>query len=289
MKSPRTSQLAFGFEPPEEVAPRVTLAAPPPPPGKPSGPRVTSAGARATSSAREASARSVEHLAGELRLLVGAPIALHVHDNRSTMVSFRRDDGAMQLRVHHMFLAAGPDVVRALAEYARARSVRAGKVLDQFVRQNRGHIKPVDVERARQRPLQATGEVHELQELFDHLNARYFGEAIAARIGWGRGSSAGRRRSIRMGAYFHDTRTILIHPALDRAEVPRYFVGLVVYHEMLHQAVPQRRDETGRRCIHSAEFRAREELHVDYERAREWERHNLAILLQPARATKPRT
>ena len=70
-----------------------------------------------------------------------------------------------------------------------------------------------------------------------------------------------------MGAYYHETRTILIHPALDRAEVPRYFVELVVFHEMLHQAVPQERSETGRRNIHSDEFRRREALFRDFERA----------------------
>jgi hypothetical protein len=223
-------------------------------------------------------------LASELRVLTGSPVRLHVHDNRSTMVSFRREDEQLQLRVHHMFLKAGPDVVRALADYARARSVRAGRVLDRFVRQNREHIKPIDAEEARSKPLRTQGEVYDLSEVYDSLNRRYFGGTVDARIGWGRGSTNRRRRSIRMGAYYHDTATILIHPALDRAEVPRYFLELVVYHEMLHQAVPQQRTSSGRRCIHSDEFREREALFEDYERARLWERRNLQILLRPARA-----
>jgi hypothetical protein len=223
-------------------------------------------------------------LQSQVRLLVGAPVELRVHDNRSTMISFRRYDDRLHLRVHHMFLEAGPEVVRALAEYARVRSAKAGRVLDQFVRQHRENIRPVEPERAQSRPLNTRGAVHDLQAMFDTLNARYFGNAIQARIGWGRGtSSERRRRSIRMGAYYHETQTILIHPALDRTDVPQYFVSLVVYHEMLHQAVPQQKMDTGRRTVHSREFRAREKLFHDFDRARLWERHNLSILLRPSR------
>ncbi len=224
-----------------------------------------------------------EQMASELRVLVGAPVKLHVHDNRSTMVSFRRDTKTLHMRVHHMFLGAGPEVVHALADYAKARSLRAGRVLDQYVRQNRGHIKPVDLEEARQRPMRTTGEVYDLAEIYGRLNERYFDGTVDARIGWGRGSTGRRRHSIRMGAYYHDTATILIHPALDRPEVPRYFVELVVYHEMLHQAVPQQRGDDGRRCIHSEEFREREREFIDFDRARNWERRNLSVLLRPKR------
>ena len=79
------------------------------------------------------------------------------------------------MRIHHRFLAAGPDVVKALAEYAKVRSARAGKMLDSYVRQNRGRIKPVDVEQAKARPLRTRGESHDLARIYDDLNARYFG------------------------------------------------------------------------------------------------------------------
>jgi hypothetical protein len=225
----------------------------------------------------------VLRLSRELRGLIGGPVRVEMHDNRSTMISFRRQPGFLQLRVHHMFLHAGPEVVRALAEYARARSPRAGQVLDGFVRQHREHIRPPDREQAQHRPLQARGAVHDLQAFYDTLNRRYFDGAIQARIGWGRGTTSRRRRSIRMGAYYHETQTILIHPALDRVEVPGYFLALVVYHEMLHQAIPQKRMDTGRRSIHSPEFRRRERLFQEYERARTWEKRNLPILLRAPR------
>lgn len=228
----------------------------------------------------EAPSDEAELLARRLVEMVRTPLHLLVHDNRSTMVSFRREDDALHLRVHRMFLNAGPEVVQALAQYARQRCPEAGRRLDLYVKENRACIRALDVEEIRSRPLTTRGEVHDLAAIYDELNARYFGGSVDARIGWGRGSS-GRRRSIRMGAYYHDTRTILLHPALDQAAVPRYFVELVVYHEMLHQAVPQRRTASGRRCIHSPEFRARERMFHDYERARRWEKNNLGLLLRP--------
>lgn len=227
-------------------------------------------------------------LADDLQSLVELPLRLQIHDNRSTMVSFRREPGVLHLRVHHMFLRAERPVLKALAEYASSRGQAAGSVLDRYVRSNRERIRPMDVERLRSRPLETRGEVHDLAAIYDALNARYFGGGVDARIGWGRGATDRRRRSIRMGAYYHDTRTILIHPALDRVEVPRYFVELVVYHEMLHQAVPQHRTASGRRCVHSPEFRAREQLFHDYDRARDWEDRNLGLLLRP-RSTRSRS
>ena len=272
-------QLTFLFGTPSRQGERVAR------PDEPS--RRVSRVATAGVSAPAPHADAAHRLASELRLLVAGPLTLRIHDNRSTMVSFRREADELHLRIHHMFLTAGPEVVRALAEYAKQRSPRAGKVLDGFVRQHRSAIKPVDAEK-RHRDLQAQGSVYDLQAMYDRLNARYFGDGVNARIGWGRGTTEKRRRSIRMGAYFHETATILMHPALDRAEVPRYFVELVVYHEMLHQAVPHEKTAGGRRCIHSPEFRRREKLFEQYELARTWERHNLSVLLRPAKPTRGR-
>jgi len=53
--------------------------------------------------------------------------------------------------------------------------------------------------------------------------------------------------------------------------VPRYFIEFVVYHEMLHADMGTEEHE-GRRSIHSREFRKRERLFEDYERAMAWER-----------------
>jgi len=220
--------------------------------------------------------RLADVLAGEL----GEPVRLTVHDNRSIMVSWRRSRGLFHLRVHHMFLDAPREVVEALAVFGRPGSRQrgaAGQRIDAYVRRHRARIgegKPARLE--------PRGRHHDLASLFDEENERHFGRSIRARIGWGALRAGARRRSIKTGVYLHDQRVIRIHPALDRAEVPAYYVRAVVFHEMLHQAVPVL-ERRGRRVVHSAEFRRREKAHPDFARARAWEAAHLHLLLDGRR------
>jgi len=86
---------------------------------------------------------------------------------------------------------------------------------------------------------------------------------------------------------------IRIHPVLDRAWVPRYFVAYVVYHEMLHHMIPSARGnarqassniasakgQIARRVLHPPEFLERERQFRGYDRALDWERRHINRLL----------
>ena len=87
-----------------------------------------------------------------------------------------------------------------------------------------------------------------------------------------------RRKSIRLGVYDHQTREIRVHPALDRPEVPAFFVEFIVFHEMLHQLFPSS-NGPGRRVHHPRAFRDCERAFPLYEAAITWERENLRALL----------
>lgn len=228
---------------------------------------------------REARVAAARRVADAISDVLGERVRLTVHDNRSTMVSFRRAAGTLHYRVHHMFLEAPGEVVRALAAFAgparggAARRREAGGHIDAFVRSRRDRIGAPRVGR-----LQPLGRVHDLQVIFDRLNTREFGGAIAARIGWGAVRPGRRRRTVKTGVYLQDARVIRIHPTLDRPEVPEFYVAAVVFHEMLHQAVPVH-EVRGRRVVHGREFKARERAYRDHERARAWERGHLSLLL----------
>ncbi|BDG03706.1 hypothetical protein [Anaeromyxobacter oryzae] len=229
---------------------------------------------------REARVAAAHRLADELSVHLSERVRLTVHDNRSTMVSFRRAPGEIHYRVHHMFLEAPGDVVTALAAFAgpgrggaAARRRAAGSRIDAFVRQHRERIAVPRADR-----LQPRGRTHDLQAIYDRLNAEHFGGAIEARIGWGPVRSGRRRRTVKTGVYVQDARIIRIHPTLDRPEVPEFYVATVVFHEMLHQAVPAR-EVDGRRIVHGADFRRRERAYPDYGRAKAWEERNLGLLL----------
>lgn len=216
-------------------------------------------------------------LADRVSAILDEHVRLTVTDNTSTMVSFRRSRSVVSLRVHHMFLEAPDDVVRALAAYAAGSRPRAGAVIDGFVRRNEERVRRARAER-QVRGLVSGGNHHDLLAMYRELNATCFGGAIDARIGWGREPPARRRHSIKMGTYFHDARVIRVHPALDRPDVPDFFVRFIVFHEMLHQAVPPVA-AGDRRLSHPPEFRRRERAYPEYARAIAWERRNLGLLL----------
>ncbi len=228
---------------------------------------------------RESRVAAAHRLADDLSALLCERVRLTVHDNRSTMVSYRRGGGEVHYRVHHMFLGAPEDVISALASFAgnrrgvAARRREAGARIDTFVRVHREHIAA-----PRHMPLQPRGRAHDLKLILDRLNAVHFGGAIDARIGWGPVRLGRRRRTVKTGVYVQDARIIRIHPTLDRKEVPEFYVAAVVFHEMLHQVVPAI-EVNGRRIVHGREFRKREREYPDHARAKAWEEENLSLLL----------
>ncbi len=219
-----------------------------------------------------------QQLAEQLEECINEAVEVEFTDNAWTMVSYKRIAGRLHYRLHHMFAAAPADVVRAIAGFCgRARKLH-GKTIDAFIRTHRQLIRTAPAPDAN--ALQTRGDVHDLAEIYTHLNGLHFEGKIDARIGWGRRAPDRRRRSIKMGVYMHDQRLIRIHPALDDVRVPRMFVELVTFHEMLHQAIPPKSAEDGRRCVHGREFREAERKFPAYEQARAWEKSHLHILLR---------
>lgn len=218
-----------------------------------------------------------EALAQSLSRNLGMSVRLSVTDNRSTMVSFRRAPSSLRLRLHHMFLDAPPAVFQAIADYAGRGQLFAGQVLDDYIRGQQPRIRRERV--GHEADLEPLGRCFDLRPLFDSVNAQYFKNEITAAIGWGRMPGKRRRKSIRLGVYDHQTREIRIHPALDRPDVPRFFVEFICFHEMLHQLFPSSGTD-GRRVHHPRAFREQEKVFAHYPAALRWERENLRLLLQ---------
>src|SRR3954468_3747879 len=145
-------------------------------------------------------------LATRLSSLLREPVEVELTDNAWTMVSYRRVQGRLQFRLHHMFPRAQEPVVRALAGFTGKNRRAHGRAIDDYVRENRDLIRAA-APRV-QAPLASRGRVHDLLDIYAGVNAREFDDRVDARIGWGRRSPAGRRRSIKMGVYFHDQKVI---------------------------------------------------------------------------------
>ena len=212
--------------------------------------------------------------------LARAHLQVTLTDNRYTMISVRRiaKQRRYEIRLHHMFADADPVITRALARYVVDNDPEASRVLGDFIDDNSGHVRG----RARRSPgsvIFTAGEIHDLREIYDDLNARYFENRIDAAITWGARTSRPRRRnSIKMGSYSVEDRLIRIHRTLDRAFVPQFFVAWIVFHEMLHQ-VHDIRVRNGRREFHSKQFLADEAQFEHYDEAKLWERRHLDAIL----------
>jgi hypothetical protein len=240
---------------------------------------------------REAAARRVRVTAGdrpteEVRLEhalaaylpSGKTLSLTLTDNRYSMVAVRRAPIGYRVRIHRMFAGVHRRIVRALARYVVHNDRRASSVLGEYIERNK-HIIRMQPRRPRQVTIRTTGKHHDLRVIFDELNAEYFAGRMDARITWGPSvSRRRRRRSIKMGSFSVEDRVIRIHPALDQAAVPRYFVAWIVFHEMLHGKHEVTR-VGGRRCFHTKEFLADERTFHHYQRAFAWEKRNIDRLL----------
>jgi len=214
----------------------------------------------------------------------GLQLDLTLTDNTHNVLSVRpnRVSGRVTVRLHHMFLAADARVLDALAAWiSRPKARQAGEVLDAFIRENRHRIRQAP-RRPRGVRVRTRGQCFDLKQLFEDVNQRHFQGSIEAAITWGQMPTVRRRRSIRFGSYSHELKLIRIHPLLDQPFVPRYFVRYVVFHEMLHAHLGISETESGRRRIHTPEFRALEEVYPDYERALAWQenRDHLGRLLR---------
>jgi hypothetical protein len=212
-----------------------------------------------------------EALGDQIRSALGRPVSLAITDNSSSLFSVRDRGATVLVRIHRMFLRAGRDVIAEITRYIARRS-GGTPLFWSFVKRNRHMIKSSP---SRNRRLRTGGAHHDLAELFSRLNSEYFGGRLGCAITWGRRSPRRAARTRTLGSYCSDTGIITINTALDRKAVPRYYVGFVVYHEMLHAGLGHER-VNGRRRIHSPEFRHRERLYRDFARASAWERKNRA-------------
>ncbi len=220
------------------------------------------------------------------RAMPGRLGALTLTDNHSTMISARTGAGGrLDVRIQRCFDSAPEATLAAVATFltsdkrSLARRRALAEVRDYFAL----HGPRPAARRRRRVVLRPVGQTLDLRQVCDELNDEYFDGALDVRVTWGRALPRRRRRrqgrfSVRLGTYGDQDRVVRIHRCLDRADVPRYVVEAVIYHEMLHAAMPPV-VENGRRRIHTPEFRRRERLFPHYQRAERWLDRNLKRLI----------
>ena len=111
---------------------------------------------------------------------------------------------------------------------------------------------------------------HRLASLAAEVHRTYFFEYPPLSVRWGHQIHRRSRRSIRLGSYNHVTTEIRIHPLLNAAHIPAFFIQSIIHHEYLHHVLGPN---------HNRRFHSQERKFHYFRESQEWIRRNLFLLL----------
>ncbi|MAF65221.1 MAG: hypothetical protein CMJ84_06140 [Planctomycetes bacterium] len=267
-------------------------------PAHPAGPALVAEGPGTVS---EPAPIPVEVWESELARSLGRPVRVRYGRSRTQPVVARDPTprelratptlrGGRVVRLHTLFALAPTRVRAALGRWlcVGRRARRASCELDEWLEAALAAL-PASGERPTR--LRPRGAHHDLAPLTSALVADCFPDAFGRElptpgVTWGRRARSTSRGRLVLGSFQPRTRLIRIHPVLDQEAVPRWFVGAVLHHELLHAILPSERRGAGRRH-HTAEFRRRERAYVDHARALTWEAAHVGALVRSARTGRP--
>ncbi|MCX7046761.1 MAG: hypothetical protein NTX50_14905 [Candidatus Sumerlaeota bacterium] len=219
-----------------------------------------------------------------MQAFYGCPLQLRLNNNRRTYFSVSRPKGeAARLSLHRCFAEAPDEILEAVAAMMKARAPEAAERCRLFVAQyDQKRAGAGQAPRLAPGLRRTKGRHHDLKELAESVNQRYFQGALAIRITWGKNSDPSgadgmqsgrrkRRRSVRYGSYDHSLDLVRINRILDSSDVPRFYLDYLIYHELLHKALGFK-EGARRRRVHHGEFLLREKQHEHYHDAIAWEK-----------------
>ncbi|HWR50222.1 MAG TPA: SprT-like domain-containing protein [Bryobacteraceae bacterium] len=184
----------------------------------------------------------------------------------------RLESGEIRIRMSDLLQGAPAPILEALAYVLLGKLLRK-PVPAQYNHRYRVYLNRRDMRqrihlmrqiRGRKFVSGPQGIVHNLEPLFEELNARYF-EGLMARplLGWSRAAS----RSM-LGHYDPSHNAIIISRIFDRPDVPRLALEYVLFHEMLHLRFPVEA-RGARRRVHTKGFQAAEKVFEGRQQAKE--------------------
>jgi len=185
--------------------------------------------------------------------------------------TIRLRQGKVLVRISDLLSGAPEDVLHAIAHILLAKLYRK-EIESRHATRYRRYLGRRDIsrkahlvrqERGRKVLLTAQGRHYNLEAIFDDLNLRFFHGLLARPpMTWSRHVS---RQSL--GHYDPAHNTIVISRVFDRADMPRYGIEYLIYHEMLHLKHPVKLNGS-RRCVHPKAFQEEEKLFPELEQAK---------------------
>lgn len=223
---------------------------------------------------------------------LGGAVEVRFTRARRTVLRLEPQGRGRLVRMNAFFADAPVDVREAVIAWVRSgrRAKRKLARLDAWVEEQIGTLEQRAPRRLR---VVTRGRVHDLEALAAELRSGVFEGVFAdgddpsrlpwPKLTWGRTTRSRTRRSLRLGSFDAWTCVVRMHPVLDQPSVPSSFVRYVLFHELLHAALPVQRTTGGRRIFHGPEFRRREREFEGTRAALAWEKRHLDELLHSAR------
>ena len=184
----------------------------------------------------------------------------------------RLENGALHVRISDLLEGAPAPITEALAfillgklyrkPIARVYSHRYRLYLNRRDVRRQAHL--VRQIRGRKFISGPAGAHHNLEEIFERLNAQHFDGLLGRpQLGWSRGDS----RNM-LGHFDPSHNAIIISRIFDRESAPPLALEYVMFHEMLHLRYPVEHSGSRRR-VHTREFRAAEKKFPRLKEAKE--------------------
>jgi hypothetical protein len=184
----------------------------------------------------------------------------------------RLDGGKLHVRISDMLEGAPAPVTEALAFILLGKLYRK-TVPRAYAHRYRLYLNRRDVRRQAHLLRQIRGrkfisgpqgEHHNLEVIFESLNAQFFDGLLGRpQLGWSRGVS----RHM-LGHFDPSHNAIIISRIFDRPDREALALQYVMFHEMLHLRYPVEHGRT-RRCVHTKDFREAEKKFPQLKEAKE--------------------
>jgi predicted metal-dependent hydrolase len=175
-----------------------------------------------------------------------------------------------------MFMDGESSILKAIGAFISGKNKNAAMILKGYIEK---HHSEIQKNTGREEHIRSEGRCYDLEPIYHELNASYFEGQLEVRVTWGRTRNRKHRHSIKLGSYNAEKKLIRINPVLDNEKVPPYYLGAILFHEMLHAMIGYHH-KNGRRRIHTRLFEQLESRYLYYRDARVWEEKNLDWLLR---------
>lgn len=203
------------------------------------------------------------------------------HENIQIMASI---DKRKSLRLQKIFLEADDETLRSLFRHIVRKSRHSddervnGFIAERSPGKERNTLSNNHLKDC----YGPVGDNHNLDEILNEVMRKYSCQIDDVIIAWR--SASGGYRSITWGTYkrLDDCGLIRINSLLDRADVPKYVVESVVYHELVHHFVPTTR-QNNKRVMHGARFKEMLARNPNIEKADLWKKRYFERLRKGAR------